>query len=336
MPRTPRVEYAGAVYHVMCRGDRRERIVRDQEDYRWMERTLGEVCERTGWRIHSYVVMPNHYHILLETPEANLVAGMKWFQGTYTVRFNTRNHEGGHVFQGRYKALVLDKDEPEYFRVVSDYIHLNPARAGLLGREEPKLLDYPWSSYRAYVGLGSRPPWLETRQVLSSHGLDDDRAGRKAYMEYLAGRVVEIQEGDQRKLEAEWKAVRRGWYLGGPEFRSWLVGLLGGVMKGKQRTSFSGEGVRGHDERAAEALLERGLTALRWSETEARAARKNDVRKQGLIWLMRTRTVVSAEWINRRLNVGHASNISRALQAMSDSPTRHAEEIRRVMLKCKD
>ena len=101
MPGSARVQYAGAVYHVMCRGDRREAIFRSDADRLLMLETLLETCERTGFLLHSYVLMPNHYHLLLETPEPNLVAGMKWFQGTYTQRFNVRNRLSGHLFQGR-------------------------------------------------------------------------------------------------------------------------------------------------------------------------------------------------------------------------------------------
>src|SRR5512136_183419 len=147
MPRSVRVEYAGAVYHVMCRGDRREPIFKSDEDRRLMLSTLEEMCERTGIWVHSYVLMTNHYHMLMETPEPNLVVGMKWFQGTYTQRYNSRYRQSGHVFQERYKAIPIQGDEPEYVRIVSDYILLNPVRAGLLDSKQPNLRLFPWSSY---------------------------------------------------------------------------------------------------------------------------------------------------------------------------------------------
>ena len=100
MPRAPRIEYGGALYHVMCRGDRREAIFRGDPDREMFLKTLGESCERAGFVVHSYVLMSNHYHLLLETPAGNLVAGMRWFQSTYTARFNARERKGGHVFQG--------------------------------------------------------------------------------------------------------------------------------------------------------------------------------------------------------------------------------------------
>jgi putative transposase len=109
MARGIRIEYAGAFYHVMARGNRRERIFREDEDRRFFCQTLGEVCERTGWRVHAWVLMSNHYHLMLETPEANLVAGMKWLQNTYTRRFNNRHHLWGRLFGDRYKAVLSEE-----------------------------------------------------------------------------------------------------------------------------------------------------------------------------------------------------------------------------------
>ncbi len=101
------MEYPGAVYHVMNRGDRGGRIFKDEVDYELFGVAMDEVCQRCGWRIHAYGWLPNHFHWLIETPEANLVAGMKWFLGTYSQRFNARHGQRGHVFQGRYKALPI-------------------------------------------------------------------------------------------------------------------------------------------------------------------------------------------------------------------------------------
>jgi putative transposase len=139
MARTVRIECEGAVYHVMCRGDRGESVFPSEGDRETFLDTLAEACERTGFEIHSYVLMTNHYHLLLETPEANLVEGMRWFQSVYTQRANRRRGESGHLFQGRYKAVPVEAEDAGAFLRVSDYIHLNPARAGLPPARRPEL-----------------------------------------------------------------------------------------------------------------------------------------------------------------------------------------------------
>ena len=168
MPRPLRVEYAGAIYHVMNRGDRREPIVRDDQDRERFVQTLDEACRKTQWEVLALCLMPNHSHLVVETPKANLVAGMKWFLGTYTARFNRRHRQFGHLFSGRYKALVVDGDTAGYLRTVCDYVHLNPSRASLLAAEQP-LSAYRWSSYPHYLQpTRQRPKWLQVRPAPKS------------------------------------------------------------------------------------------------------------------------------------------------------------------------
>jgi REP element-mobilizing transposase RayT len=124
-----RIEFEGAIYHVMNRGDRREPIFRDDADRKRFLETLGEACAKTDWQVHALCLMGNHFHLVVETPKGNLVAGMKWFLGTYTSRFNRRHKLFGHLFSGRYKALLVDAASPGYFRTVCEYVHLNPVPA---------------------------------------------------------------------------------------------------------------------------------------------------------------------------------------------------------------
>ena len=150
MARKLRVEYPGAIYHVMNRGDRREEIFWDDPDRERFLETLGETCVKTGWQVHALCLMGNHFHLVVETPQGNLVAGMKWLLGTYTSRFNRRHKWFGHVFSGRYKALVVDGSGNGYLQTVCDYVHLNPARAKLLKPEQP-VRDSSWSSWPEYL-----------------------------------------------------------------------------------------------------------------------------------------------------------------------------------------
>jgi len=125
MARKIRVEYPGAVYHVMNRGDRREAIFKDDKDRQMFLSTVAEACGKTGWQVQALCLMDNHFHLVVETPQGNLVAGMKWLMGTYTGRFNRRHKVFGHLFSGRYKALVVDGGGNGYLKTVCDYVHLN-------------------------------------------------------------------------------------------------------------------------------------------------------------------------------------------------------------------
>ena len=145
MPRQLRIDYPGAIHHVMSRGDRRENIYLDDVDRQDFLKTLAEACQKTDWRVHAYCLMRNHFHLVVETPNANLVDGMHWLLSTYTIRLNRRHETPGHVFSGRYKALVVDGGGAGYLKTVCDYVHLNPVRARLLGTQD-RLVSYPWSS----------------------------------------------------------------------------------------------------------------------------------------------------------------------------------------------
>ena len=317
MPRSIRIEYAGAVYHVMCRGDRREPIFRDEADRRCFLETLGEVCARTGFRIHAYVLMGNHYHLLVETPEPNLVAGMKWFQGAYTQRFNRRHHVSGHLFQGRYKAIPVEVEETAYFRTLGVYIHLNPARAGLLERKNPALVGYPWSSFPRFAREAELPEWLVRDRIFASHELPDEgRGSRRRYevlMERLAAEVLKGKESAERA--EEWEAVRRGWYVGDDVFRDKLLDLADGRARGRKRTSYRGEGLRLHDEREAIRLMEDAVSRLGVSISELWSRKQTDPVKQAVAWWVKSRSTASDEWLCAKLEMGSRTNIHRAVRA---------------------
>lgn len=320
MARKIRLEYPGATYHVMCRGDRREVIFLDEKDrWRFLD-TLAQACERSGMRVHSYVLMTNHYHLLLETPDGNLVAGMRWFQSTYTARFNARHNLGGHLFQGRYKAAPIDPDDASHFLTVSDYIHLNPARAGLLDAEAPRLGDFRWSSYRAFVGARPLPPWLVRERVFGALLLpDEESVCRRRYAGYLARRVDSLLgKTETEEAQAAWAHVRRGWLIGGDAFRKRLLHLAGNVLRVRHRESYAGDPLaRGHDEPAARRILEK--VGRRWKNPDWAALPKGEEHKLVAAWLLRKRTTVRGSWIAAQLGMGHASRVSHACRAVEDA-----------------
>jgi putative transposase len=171
MARKVRVEYPGAIYHVINRGDHQEAIFADDRDRIRFVETLGEACAKAQWQVHAYCLMSNHFHLLVETPLGNLVAGMKWLLGTYTGRFNRRHRKFGHLFSGRYKALIVDGSGTNYLRTLSEYVHLNPVGAKLL-KAKQALREYPWSSMPQYLKEpGQRVDWLRVGRVLGTWAL---------------------------------------------------------------------------------------------------------------------------------------------------------------------
>jgi len=333
MARSLRIEYAGAVYHAMARGNQGCPIFKDDQDRRSFLETLAEVCEKTGWRIHAYVLMGNHYHLLVETPEANLVTGMKWLQGTYTQRFNSRHKVYGHLFQGRYKAVIVDGTEEDYFQVVSTYIHLNPARAKLIRVGQERLKRYRWSSYPWYLNrAGKRPVWLRTDEVMGSLRLGPKDL--KGYETYIEGRVLELASAAGRKeADLEWKALRRGWYVGDGSFLRRLENYLDGVVEGRRRESHSGEAKAAHDEAAGERDLKRALSVFGLSEETMKGLRKSAPEKRVLAWWLRQRTTVSLRWLGERLGMGHYTRVSQAIGMVRRNRDRKLERLRRKLIQ---
>ena len=160
--------------------------------------TLGEVCVKTGWQVHAYVLMPNHFHWVVETPQPNLVVGMKWLLSTYTIRFNRRHKLFGHLFSGRYKSLIMDGSGSGYLKSVGDYVHLNPARAKLVAADAP-LQSFAWSSWPAYLlAPSNRPAWLQVDRLLGAWGIPEDSpAGRQRFEQALEERRGLADEGEE-------------------------------------------------------------------------------------------------------------------------------------------
>jgi len=229
MARKLRIQYAGAIYHVMNRGDRRDPIFKGDRDYDEFLQTLGQACQKALWQVHAYCLVRNHFHLVVETPQPTLVAGMKWLLGTYTNRFNRRHQQCGHLFSGRYKALVVDGSGHGYLKTVCDYVHLNPVRAKLLRADQP-LQAFRWSSYPLYIGRpGQRPAWLRVDRCLGEWGIaKDSPAGRRALAQGLERRRSE----DTR---VEFQEMERGFCVGDEEFAR---ELLDGVATNPSRSYF--------------------------------------------------------------------------------------------------
>jgi len=256
MPRALRIEYEGALYHVMNRGDRREEIFLGDEDRLLFLKTLEEACGKSRWQVSAYCLMSNHFHLVIETPMPTLVAGMKWMLGTYTQRFNARHRMRGHLFAGRYKALLVDEADGFYLRTVCDYTHLNPVRAKLIVEEE-KLETYAWSSYPDYLKAPrERPEWLRTDRLLGEHGITrDNPQGRREFSRRMEQRRTN-EDGD-----GVYSGIRRGWRLGAEDFMDRLRDKIEVAERDRHEASQVRETMRSRARRMIEEEL--AITGLK-------------------------------------------------------------------------
>lgn len=303
MARKLRVQYPGAVYHVMNRGDRREDIFRDDEDRQGFLTTLGEACAKTDWQVQALCLMPNHFHLVVETPRPNLAAGMKWFLGTYTARFNRRHKVCGHLFSGRYRALVVDGSGNGYLRTVCDYVHLNPVRARLL-KPEQALREYRWSSWPEYLKPApKRWPWLRVERLLGEYRIPQDSvAGRRRLEAALESRRG-FEEGD------EFKPIRRGWFFGEKKLKEELLAQV----SAKTGRYHYGEAVQESAIAIAEKIVREELIRRGWTDQTLSQRRKGDVGKVKIAQRLRQETVTTLEWIAQRLEMGAKTHLAHLL-----------------------
>jgi REP element-mobilizing transposase RayT len=303
MPRQLRMEYPGAIYHVVNRGDRREDVFKDDLDRQGFLSTLEEACQKTEWQVHAFCLMRNHFHLVIETPQANLVAGMKWLLGVYTKRFNIRHKFCGHVFAGRYKALIVDGSGDGYLKTVCDYVHLNPVRAGLIA-PEAGLESFRWSSYPAYLQPArQRPKWLRVDRLLGERGIARDSAAGRGQL------ARQMERWRQEETTSDYHAVRRGWCLGSEEFRQELVAA---AME-RVGASHYGADRRETGEQKAERIVREELKRRGWKELDLPGLRKGDKGKVALARRLRQETTMSLKWIARRLRMGSWTYVSNLL-----------------------
>lgn len=313
MARKIRLEYAGASYHVINRGNYRQNVFGGQGAAEAFERCLAETSVRFGWRVHAYVIMRNHFHLAVETPEPNLSEGMKFLQGTWANRFNRYRGLVGRPFQGRYKALHVEPGKT--LAQVANYIHLNPARAKIVPAE--KSGEFRWSSLWHYLSAEKRPDWLCAGTVLlEAGGLPDTPSGWSLYLGYLAT----LAEAEPSKRKEKYGALSRGWAMGSDAFKEMLreemrkrgAELENAVLSGE--TGGGGQQVR---ESAWEARLQ-ALAAVAKVDLTKLGPRKSDPAKVLLAAAMRATGSVSNGWLCERLAMGTAASVSQFVRKWSE------------------
>ncbi len=290
MARALRIEFKSALYHITARGNEGRNIFKDSEDYEMLLKIFREAETKYGLILRCYSLMPNHYHLVMETPDANLTKGMHFIQTSYTIYFNRKYRRIGHLFQGRYKALLVDKDN--YLLELSRYVHLNPLRANLVERLE----DYEWSSYLDYIGLRDSK-LVETETVLKQFSAQGVNA-RKKYREFCyQGKGI------------EWKRFKKEIYagiiLGRKEFTQKMKEKIKGLKLSKEIPSSRKLAVK----KSKDKILE--LVSIDYGKEKDEILKEKGEPRKLAIYLLRKYTDMDLQTIVSLFGKMHYSSISK-------------------------
>ncbi|MBP6864144.1 MAG: transposase [Candidatus Didemnitutus sp.] len=295
MARKLRIQFPGAIYHVINRGNYRRDLFLSPAEAQAFLAALREVQSLMGWRVHAYALMRNHYHLALETPEPNLVEGMHWLQTTWATRFNRFRQERGHLFQGRYQSVLIE-DAASLGRVV-DYIHLNPVRAKIVPPEQVR--HYRWTSL---PDLLKGPSWIDDAGWQAGGRFTADLAGRLAYERHLI-----TAGGDEAGWEARGlKDLSRGWAIGTTGWRQALAREFGRLTltAGMERAN-----VRELRESRWEAALTEQLVEMKRTEADLATKPMKQPWKLTLAAKVRAQSGAPVVWLAERLQLGAASSV---------------------------
>lgn len=298
MARKQRIEYPGAVYHIISRGNCGKDLFTHEKTAEAFERTIFEAAERCGWKLYAYVIMSNHYHLAIETPDPNMVEGMRWLQSTFATRFNRFRNERGHVFQGRYKSLLVNEDRPLLGLI--NYIHLNPVRAKLCTVDE--LQGHALSSYPKYFKRQVPPP-LDRTTLLGLCDLPDTLGGMRKYAELLK----RTEEQDPKKREALAQQYCRGWFLGSAKAKKELAEDL---AEGNPGVDWEGVDLKKLNELDWERIVRAELNRVKKKESMVATSPKGADWKVSIAKRLRKETTAKNPWIAQRLHMGHPNYVS--------------------------
>jgi putative transposase len=305
MARQLRLDFAGAIHHVTARGNERRSLFRCDADRRLFLQLLGDAAKRFRWSVAAYVLMTNHFHILIQTPEANLSRGMHWLAGAYAMRFNRRYGRSGHLFQGRFHSFLVDRDS--YFSEVLRYVVLNPVRAKMVVHAE----DYRWSSYRATAGLTPAPKWLDVSAALAPF----ETSLGCAQSEYAAFVCAATDSGDRL-----WDRAVHGIYLGAPQ---WITSMRK-IVESRIRSTEHPKAQRAVGRPRMHAVIDAVARAAGTTARAIRAARGGTLRQLSawIGWNEGLQTLASIAAALRLRSAGHVSNLIRRCEAAFSADAR--------------
>lgn len=314
MARTVRIEYAGAVYHLQSKGNRNTDVFENDEDRSTFLNLLEAVCHRFGWKIYAYALMDDHFHLLVETPEPNLSDGMKWLMTVYSRQFNSRHGYKGHVFGDRYQSTLVEATNPHYLSTLVDYIHLNPARRGMV-RFGNFLSACRWTSLPSWMDPHIRPEWLSPKRGLKCHGCDDTEEGRRLYYCRILA-CYESREMDELRLRPADHTgrgtVQRGWCYGSKTFRLYILSRIHEFTRSPQAAG-SAAPLQETAEQLAENIVKKGGAVLSLTERDLLHTPFSRTEKLALALAIRRSTSVSYAWIVQRLNMGKPRSLGTLL-----------------------
>ncbi len=304
MPRKQRVEFAGATYHIISRGNNRKDLFTVGKSGEAFESALFETVQRCGWELYAYVIMSNHSHLAVRTPEANLGDGMTWLQSTFATRFNRFTGERGHVFQGRYKSILLSEDRS--LGGLIDYIHLNPVRARMQSIDD--LENHALSSFSRYMRGGAEIQPLQREAFLNLRGLPAGLRGMKLYRQNLA--IAE--ESQPRKRQELMKRYCRGWFMGTAEAKQEMTKQL---TRDADTANWEGVDLKALTEARWEKLVSSELKRMKKKQKDIENSIKGALWKVEIAVKLKAETTASNPWVARRLQMGHPNYVSNLVNA---------------------
>lgn len=301
MARPPRFEYPGAIYHILNRGNYRSRIFEESGAKTAFQKCLFEACEYADWTLHAYCIMGNHFHLALETPEPNLSEGMRWLQSVFANRFNRFRKERGHLFQGRFKSIIVE--DWDRLAWLCHYIHLNPVRGGICRLDE--LREYPFSSIWHLRKKRTRMPFMNFDAFLKGAGdLKDTDTGHRKYEQYLHW----LNEDDQAKKNAAFDRMSKGWAIGSKQFKRALIKDEESRLSNLELGSKDYAEIR---EEMWEAELERCMAVLGKRQRDLNVDPKSADWKVAVAFLLKRKLLCTNKWISDHVNMGAPASISR-------------------------
>lgn len=299
MARNPRIESSDGLYHVINRGNYRGFIFKTEGARTSFQKTLFEACQRSGWRLYAYSILSNHFHLCIGTPKGNLSEGMRWLQATFAGRFHKFRKVNGHLFQGRFKSLVVEPGA--HWLSLINYIHLNPIRAGLA--EPASLASYPWSSLWHFPKRATRPSFMDASWMDYLEDCEDSKGGWIRYQNLLKLRM-ETESKALAKLEKE---LNSGWCVGSRKFKEALAneyfakkGLL--RMEKKELQEFN--------ELQWEKYVKTALAALKLQEDAIPGSPYSIRWKLAIANQLKRNSSVSNAWLSQRLTMGAPNAVS--------------------------